>query len=335
MVTRTQAGGLPARTLDEAAAEAVVLEAAARYFAARRAMVGPFVDRHFSVRGSAAIHRHALGWDLGRAPANLVLAGPHVAMKLGAAAARAAGRPGLARSLDARSLLLETDVGQHVQWLIMTELLELPFAQGDRTSEKDALAEAIMATPAVQRRLGAALAAIARRGDDPRFRARLTRALAEYAGSRAAAAEITTALLSLGTGALALKQATPGMLSLGTSVAAALAHNAAVASFPLGAAAGGLWYGLFPAAVPGALVVGATGGLMGLAALAAAFAGLVADPVQRRLGLHQRRLRRLIDAIERQFTAGDEAGFIVRDHYVARLLDLTDAFVAAVRAARG
>ena len=31
-----------------------------------------------------------------------------------------------------------------------------------------------------------------------------------------------------------------------------------------------------------------------------AFAGIVADPVQRRLGLHQRRLRRMIDVMERR-----------------------------------
>jgi hypothetical protein len=40
-------------------------------------------------------------------------------------------------------------------------------------------------------------------------------------------------------------------------------------------------------------------------------------PFQRRLGLHHRRLLRLIDALERQFSGDGEAGFVVRDHYVA------------------
>jgi hypothetical protein len=41
----------------------------------RRARVRPFVDQHFSLLGSAAIHRAALGWDILRAPANILLAG--------------------------------------------------------------------------------------------------------------------------------------------------------------------------------------------------------------------------------------------------------------------
>ena len=39
---------------------------------------------------------------------------------------------------------------------------------------------------------------------------------------------------------------------------------------------------------------------------AAAFAGIVADPIQRRMGLHHHRLLRLIDALERQWRAERE-----------------------------
>jgi hypothetical protein len=51
----------------------------------------------------------------------------------------------------------------------------------------------------------------------------------------------------------------------------------------------------------GAVVVKqATPGVMTIGpALAVAFAGILADPVQRKLGLHQRHLLRLIDALER------------------------------------
>ncbi len=56
----------------------------------------------------------------------------------------------------------------------------------------------------------------------------------------------------------------------------------------------------------------------------AAFSGIAADPIQRRLGLHRRRLLRLIDALERRFSGDGEAGFVVRDHYVARLLTLLE-----------
>jgi hypothetical protein len=78
-----------------------------------------------------------------------------------------------------------------------------------------------------------------------------------------------------------------------------------------------------------------TGGLLAVSSIAAAFAGILADPVQRKLGLHQRRLHRLIDALERQWNAErEEAGFVARDPYVARLLELFDLLGSAYRLAR-
>jgi predicted DNA-binding transcriptional regulator YafY len=70
------------------------------------------------------------------------------------------------------------------------------------------------------------------------------------------------------------------------------------------------------------------------AAVLSAFAGIVADPLQRRFGLHRRRLHRFIDALERQWMDGTEGAFMVRDHYAARLLDLLDLLTSAWRLAR-
>jgi hypothetical protein len=95
---------------------------------------------------------------------------------------------------------------------------------------------------------------IGRKRDDAAFRERLEETLEAYAGTRVAAAEIATSLMTLGAGAITIQKVTPGVMSLGPALAAALAKPAAVASFPLGAAAGGLWYGLFPAAVSPMLV---------------------------------------------------------------------------------
>jgi hypothetical protein len=92
-----------------------------------------------------------------------------------------------------------------------------------------------------------------------------------------------------------------------------------------------LWYAAFPAAPSAVLMAGLTGGLMAGASVVAAFAGIVADPVQRRLGLHQRRLHRLLDALHRQLLDPQAPGFAVHDHYVARLLDLFDLVGTAYR----
>ena len=91
---------------------------------------------------------------------------------------------------------------------------------------------------------------------------------------------------------MAFQKATPGAIALGPVIAGTLAQSSAISSFPLGATAGGFWYGVFPAQASPFLVAGATAGVLGVAAIATAFAGIISDPVQRALGLHRRRLTR-------------------------------------------
>jgi hypothetical protein len=324
----------PAVVIDRALAREIVDDAARRYFASRRERAKTFVDRHFSVPGAAAIHRKALGWDLARAPANLLLAVPHLAVRLAASWTRSLGPPRAAQFLRSRKLQFETDVAREVEWLIMTEFLELPFIQGGRRATRDALAELILADPRLSRAFDPALTAIGHRAADPAFRRRLEEALSTYGGTRAASADIVASLLALAAGAVALKQATPGMASLGPALAAVIAHNAAVASFPLGAWAGGIWYGMFPVAATPELIAAVTGGLLVVVAMAGAFAGMLTDPLQRRLGLHRRRLIRLVAALESGFFGRSGTGFVARDQYVARLLDLADIIGSAWRLAR-
>jgi hypothetical protein len=319
---------------DIAFAEQIVADGVRRYFEARRGRIGPFVDRNFSLRGSIALHRAAVGWDIARAPLNLTMAAPQVGLLL---AARAAGRLGATRvaaRLGSKRLIVHTAVGKELTWRLHADLLELPYRCGERVTDKDALAETILSDPRVVAALMPALEAIGARGDDPALRRRLEAAMAEYTRTRGAATEIATALLSLSTGALALRKITPGAWSLGPTLAAAIARRAAVMSFPMGGALGSVWYGLFPVAPSAVLVAGLTGGLLAASTVASAFAGVVADPVQRRLGLHEWRLRRMMDTLERQMHDPAAPGFVVHDHYVARLLDLFDVAGALARVVR-
>jgi hypothetical protein len=322
----------PLPSLDRALAVSAVEGGTRRYFAARRERVGPFIDAHFSLRGTLGLHRAALGWDIARAPLNLSLAAPQIAMQV---TAKLAGKLGAKRAAEVlrRPIIRETAVARELAWLIHTELLELPYRQKDRESTRDALAETILSEQALQEAVSANIAVVGRHGDDPAFRERLSEAMAEYAVSRAAAAEITTGLLSLSAGAIALNKLTPGAASMGPALAGIMAQQAAVANFPLGGWLGGVWYGLFPAAPAAGLVVGATGGLMLAATTFAAFAGVVSDPIQRAVGLHRMRLMRMIGHLEKQFFDTSAKGFSVHDQYVARLLDLFDIVGAAVRLA--
>jgi hypothetical protein len=117
-------------------------------------------------------------------------------------------------------------------------------------------------------------------------------------------------------------------------LASMVAQQAAISSFPLGAGFGTLWYGLFPVVPSTALLFSLSGVLLAIGSVLSAFAGIVADPVQRRLGLHQRRLRRMVDAMERQLLDPAAPGYAVRDRYVARLLDVCDLITAAYRLTR-
>ena len=324
-----------ALSLSEARAQAIVEAAIRRYAADRRAMAPAFIDKWYGLFGALRLHRKALGWDLLRAPANLLLAAPQLALQLGGATARRMGAKRAGDWMRARRLILHTDVAREVEWAVYTELLELPFEQNGRRSDRDALAETIMRDPAVAEALAEIRREISARGSDPDLKTQIADSVAVYTGSRAAAAEIATAMTGVGVGAAAFHQFTPSMLSLGPTLAAVMAHQTAVASFPLGSGLGSIWYGFFPASPSGLLVAGVTGGLMVGAAVLAAFAGIFADPVQRRLGLHQRRLAKLIDTLEEQMIASNASGFQVRDHYVARLVDMFDVLRAIWRATHG
>jgi hypothetical protein len=222
-------------------ASAIARDAVQRYIESRLARIDAFVDRHFTLAGSIALHRRALGWDLLRAPANLFLAGPALGVKLLAWAARRAGMVRVSAWLAGRRLLLETEVAREIEWLVATELLEIPCRRRDRVSHRDAIAETILA----DERAASLLAAP--EGADPDFRRRLAAAVETYLGSRTATAEIATGFVAAGLGALVVKQATPGLVTFSSALAAMIAQQMAIAAFPLGASLGGLWYSLFPA----------------------------------------------------------------------------------------
>jgi hypothetical protein len=325
---------VPFEHWDEAAAHEVIREAAARYIAGCRERVGPFVDQHFSLKGTLKLHRRALGWDLIKAPVNVAVSVPQIGIRLLSATGRRLPLiKGPADRLGRINLFLSTNVGRELAWLVMTELLQLPAedAKRGRKSERDAFAEAILADPRIQRSVMRAADAVARRGGDPAFRKGLEAKLRIYADTRAAASDMVGMLTIVGAGAVAAHQFTPGAITLVPALSALLAQQLAIASFPLGAWAGGLWYSAFPATASVGLVAATGGVVLGIASVLTAFAGVIADPVQRKLGLHKRRLEKLLDKLERELAGGNPQRLALHDHYVARVLDLVDMMIAAYR----
>jgi hypothetical protein len=101
------------------------------------------------------------------APANIALAVPQLATKLAASGAKAVGADRVSEYLGSRKLVFDTEVGKEIEWLVITELLELPFRQGDRVSLRDALADTILSAPELQERLHEALGTIGGKGTMP------------------------------------------------------------------------------------------------------------------------------------------------------------------------
>lgn len=319
--------------LDEDAAariRAAISDATRCYLAERRVRVAPFTRRHFSFRGALRINRRALGKDLLRTPANVLWSIPYLLVRGGAALGRKLRLDAFARQLDRLPSGFKTDVEREIEWLIYSELLELPFNQEGRRCTRDALLETILAQPAIGQLLIPELIRLDDLAHQQNFRQRLEEYLSTYASSRTAAADLSGSLLGLAAGVAAFKQFTPGAAAIGSAAATALANHLAIASFMLGPTLGSLYYGLFPATVSAGLLATTTGGLIVALGALTAGAGVIADPLQQAMGLHERKLLRLLDALEDELT-GQGNGYQLRDAYVARIFDLWDLLQVATR----
>ncbi len=289
-----------------------------------------FVRRHFTWPGTLHLHRAALGRDILIAPVNVLLSPVLVLVRI---SAWLCGRLGLRSASDRlrrRRILLRTAVAARVEAAILTELCDVPLAAADLARDRAALRAALLASPRWQ---GALRSRADLPGAEP-MADRMVQALAEYTGTRSAMAEVTAALIALAVGAVAFQSVTPGMISMAPGVAEAVSRSAAIAGFPLGAALGGLWYGVFPVGPSPALVGATILGLVLAGSVLAAFAGILSDPVQAGIGMHRRRLRRLVAVLDAEFEGRPSAPFVAREHFLARGLDLWDGALSLLRVFR-
>ena len=296
--------------LDHVLARTIVEEAIRTYFRKRRSRVPQFVESTFSLKGSLSTHRHALGHDLWRAPLNAAMAGPQIGLNIAAVALKAAGRKQTAEWVRSRELFFKTTVAQEIERRLIVDLLELPYTGHGTPSFHDALAVEILG----DKRLDGALGLLnGPWGESQRLRMdqKLAESTAIYLNARGAAGEIVSAGVTMAAGSAFLHQATPGFLTLGPALAQAL-----------GAKIGG--FAAF--SVVGAVLVAS--------ATAAAFAGVVTDPIQSALGVHHLRLIDLLDTLEGAFLGGD-ARLRIPEQYAARLIDLVDAIVSIAAHVRG
>jgi hypothetical protein len=86
-------------------------------------------------------------------------------------------------------------------------------------------------------------------------------------------------------------------------------------------------------ATPG-LVAATVFGLMALGSVIAAFAGVIADPVQAGLRIHRRRLLRLLDALEAEIAGTRNKPFTAQEHVLAWVFGLQDTALTVLKAFR-
>jgi hypothetical protein len=302
------------------------------YITSRRASIPGFIDRHFSFRGALALHRKTFGRDVYKHPVNLLWGLP-VALVTGAADLLAkAGATRTAQWLHRMPRGMPTALHQELQWLLYTELLELPYVQEGRISHRDALMEHILAEPEIAALCDPYLTHLHSVADRPAFRAALARHLEEYGITRGAVSELAGSLLHLAAGYAALSTATPGALSAGTAAATAVAQHIAIAHFWLGSTVGAWYYAVFPVAASAGMVATITGTLLAAVGVVTALAWIVLDPLLATTGIHQRRLDRFVTALGEELRGGRRGEYRVRDHYIARVFDVLEILRAAAKA---
>lgn len=257
------------------------------------ALIDEFIRRHYSFPGVLRLHRYALGWDLLRAPGNILLAPAALVARVLSFTAYLARLRRLGRFAGSIRPQFRTDVGSALEADLMAEVISRREPRGDAHG------------------------------------AETTRQiLRDYIAVRSAVSEIGAALVLLAVGLIVFHSVTPGVISLAPVVTERATHARDVASFPLGPWLGGAWYGVFPGALPLGRTVLVGVCLAVALSLATTFSGVLSDPLQVRLGIHRRRLRRLLRRVDR---ADHHRPSIEGEFVLARGADLVDLATMLIR----
>ena len=299
-----------AKSSDAVAAEA--------YWAACNHRVTGFVDRHYRWPGVYTLHRTAFGLDLLKAPVNVLLALPAVVVQVIGLALRRLGAYGAAQRLLSIPLGFQTSVEKALAERLRQEVLQLEAADWNEWQTL------FMRSPSGSRsspREERSIDSLGRRELCAAANALVDR----YAETRRAASDVTTASLAGVAGAVLVGHFTPGSISAGRELAAIISYHEAVQGFLLGPMLGEWFYHIFPPDAGLWVEIVAMIAMVLLLSLVASFSGLLADPLQARVGLHHARLRRWLRTLRRLVGDSVKNDYRPWDPYVARLVDVVDA----------
>jgi hypothetical protein len=302
------------------------------YIDSRRKKIPGFVKIHFSISGAVKINRKALGKDLIKAPVNLAWALPYTAIQVTSVLLKKIGLKKIDKLIGKVPTGLKTSVQEEINRLIYVELLELPYKKDNGKDVNDALLAEILDQPEIKCLFQDQLALILTQSQQEGFKKSLEKRLKEYSLSRTAISELAGNIIALATGVGMMGKMTPGGISFGTVLAATIAQQSAISSFFLGPTIGGLYYGMFPASASMGLAMASTSAVLATLAILSAFSGVITDPIQARLGIHEKRLNRLLDSLEKTLMDMGDSDLKIREQYLARVFDLLDLLKTAAHA---
>lgn len=285
------------------------------YFKARKAQIPHFVKTHYRYPGCWYTNRGAFGFDILRAPLNLLWAPIYISLIVLLWCLRVLGwqhAPILARQLPGG---ITTQVQRHVNQLIQNEL----FSSAELRRQ---LIDAVESVPSNTRQPDDQ-AEIVKGLEDI-----IDDAMAQLMLTRTAAADIGNTLISTAIGALAFKKFTPGGFGIGLVLATLWVRERAESTFIFGEHLGGWYYRMFPQKPEWFEQAIAVTLVMLVLSVFASLSGLIGDPLQAITGLHQRRLRRMMNQMERDMLTSHGSQFRPLDPYVARILELFDTVKA-------
>lgn len=209
-----------------------------------------------------------------------------------------------------------TQVQQHISDLVQVELLNQGASghplENYLIEELEALYARHSREPVDHRRFGRLIEPL------------VADALNQYRVTRTASADITNSISCTVLGAFAFQKFTPGGIGIGVVLASMLAKTLAARDFILGETVGGWYYSVFPPEPSLATTASVMAVVMATLAAVAALSGIIFDPIQAAVGLHRRRLNKLLDHLERDVSLNSQSSFRPKDQYVARILDTFD-----------
>lgn len=272
-------------------ARIVIEDGIHQYFEKRRAEVGEFCRRQFSIDETLRRQKRFLLSDLVRTPLNAVWAIPYFAVRKIVDSLEKLEIAHFASYLTNVPSGIRTCSQAEVEILICGELLGLAHPSKAEWPAKDRLIEELQSHPDLQE-IKASLPGLLN------IQAELHKELDRFSSASALVSDLATSAMTLGLGWWFFGDESLGVSGIGERIARKMAKDRASSHFFLGRNVGNAFYSVFPPAVSSWQIARATAVVIGFLLIFSWFVGAISDPLRQRLGLQEKRLVSLLNCLE-------------------------------------